>query len=163
MSEAARQLTEKEREVEALEGMLDATDRVIGIMPEEHAAGLREKQAEIRGMVGVMRMIADLEANGQLSEDPPENAAPAPTKVAPEGKPLTDEAWREYSWVVGLDRQGGTLMTTLRITDPVALWVGETTHRVLDSEGIVHCVPTVGRFGCVLHWKPRPGTAPVAF
>jgi len=68
---------------------------------------------------------------------------------------LTDEEYREYEF-------GGQ---TYRINNPLKLFLraGGTTHRVLDSEGIVHCVPAVGNFNCILRWKPRAGTPPVAF
>jgi hypothetical protein len=69
---------------------------------------------------------------------------------------LRDEAWREY------DFTGRTYL----IQNPVALYMrpGGTTHRVLDSKGIVHCVPAPGYFGCVLRWMPRAdATSPVSF
>ncbi len=65
---------------------------------------------------------------------------------------LTDEIWREYD-VPGRD-------TPYRITSPLALWVGETTHRVLDSENVVHCIPWKGT---ILRWLPRNLENPVAF
>jgi len=54
------------------------------------------------------------------------------------------EEWREYDFY---DR-------VYRINNPVKIYVGTTTHRVVDSEGIVHCVPKPGSYGCVLRWKP---------
>jgi hypothetical protein len=60
-------------------------------------------------------------------------------------KDLTVEHWREYDFG---DR-------VYRIDDPVALYFreGGTTHRVVDSKGIVHCVP----FGpsIILRWKNK--------
>lgn len=59
---------------------------------------------------------------------------------------LTDEEWREYDW-------SGRVY---RITKPKALWYrkGGTTHRVLDSEGITHCVPApTADQTVVLRWK----------
>ncbi len=55
------------------------------------------------------------------------------------------EDWREY------DFNG----RVYRIEKPVSvqLRVGGTTHRVVDSEGIVHCVPAPGVGDCVLRWK----------
>lgn len=63
------------------------------------------------------------------------------------------EAWREYFWVVD-DEDGNWRNITYRINKPrvVAFRPGGTTHRVLDSEGIVHCVPAPGERGCVLRW-----------
>lgn len=68
---------------------------------------------------------------------------------------LTDEAWREYDF-------GGRVY---RIENPLTLYQrpGGTTHRVLDSAGVVHCVPTVGLNGCVLRWQNKAGKDPVAF
>ena len=68
---------------------------------------------------------------------------------------LSDEQWREYDW-------GGRIY---RIYEPVCLYIrpGGTTHRVIDRNGVVHCVPTVGVQGCVLRWKVRDGRNPVAF
>lgn len=69
---------------------------------------------------------------------------------------LTNEVYREYEFT---DSKTGRRVTS-RIDNPVKLFTrpGGTTHRVLDAEGIVHCVPTVGECGCVLRWKPRKVT-----
>jgi len=55
------------------------------------------------------------------------------------------EEWREY------DFDG----RTYRIEKPISVEFkkGSTTHRVTDSNGIVHCVPAPGQQGCVLRWK----------
>jgi len=68
---------------------------------------------------------------------------------------LTTEEYREYDF-------GGRVY---RISNPVALFMraGGTTHRVLDSEGIVHCVPAPGVNGCVLRWSNKDKTNPVEF
>jgi hypothetical protein len=70
---------------------------------------------------------------------------------------LTDELWREYDFP-GREKP-------YRIETPRALYVrpGGTTHRVVDSQGVVHCVPAPGQSGCVLRWMPRDGSKPVAF
>jgi hypothetical protein len=70
---------------------------------------------------------------------------------------LTDELWREY------DFPGRA--TPYRIEAPRALYVrpGDPTHRVVDSHGVVHCVPAPGQAGCVLRWMPKDGSNPVAF
>jgi len=70
-------------------------------------------------------------------------------------KSLADEQWREYDFD-GRD-------SVYRIHNPQSLAVGATTHRVIDDEGIVHCIPAPGFRGCVLRWKPRKGANPVAF
>lgn len=68
---------------------------------------------------------------------------------------LTCEMWREYDF-------GGRVY---RINDPQRLITSEsgTTHRVVDSGGIVHCLPAPGHQGCVLRWQSRDEAKPVAF
>lgn len=70
-----------------------------------------------------------------------------------EPKDVTAEIYREYDF-------GGR---TYRIDDPQALYIGTTTHRVVDLSGVVHCVPAPGQSGCALRWKPRNSAAPVQF
>ena len=70
-----------------------------------------------------------------------------------ERQSLEKEIWREYEF-------GGT---TYRINHPKWLYVGTTTHRVVDSDNIVHCVPSVGVGGCVLRWKNLDDNNPVNF
>jgi len=73
---------------------------------------------------------------------------------------LTEEEWREYEFGPAGKR------VIYRIDNPEALVLPEgkyTTHRVVDVEGIVHCVPTVGLHGCVLRWKTKNGIAAVQF
>ena len=63
-------------------------------------------------------------------------------------KDLTVEQWREYDF-------GGRVY---RIDKPQKLFTreGGTTHRVLTSDGVVHCVPAHGIAGCVLRWQSKP-------
>ena len=70
-----------------------------------------------------------------------------------EAKSLIDEQYREYDF-------GNRVY---KILSPVALWTGVTTHRVLDANGTVHCVPIPGSYGCVLRWLPKDETQPVQF
>lgn len=58
---------------------------------------------------------------------------------------ITSEEWREY------DFSG----RVYRINEPRELYYrpGGSTHRVVDSENVVHCVPGPGVGGCVLRWK----------
>lgn len=62
---------------------------------------------------------------------------------------LTGESWREYEWIVK-----GTVRQIYRILDPVALYyrVGGATHRIVDTEGVAHCIPAPGQMGCILRW-----------
>jgi hypothetical protein len=68
---------------------------------------------------------------------------------------LLTEEYREY------DFEG----RVYRIDNPVTLFFreGGTTHRVLDSEDVVHCVPVPGSCGCVLRWKNKDATKPCEF
>lgn len=60
------------------------------------------------------------------------------------------ELWREYDFG---DR-------VYRIENPVKLFLrpGGTTHRVVDAEGVAHCVPAPGFQGCALRWKQKDGS-----
>lgn len=59
---------------------------------------------------------------------------------------LGTEIWREYDF-------GGR---KYRIDLPEQVRkIDEETHQVVDSEGIVHCVPAPGHNGCVLRWKSK--------
>lgn len=70
-----------------------------------------------------------------------------------EAKDLTKEQWREYDF-------GGRVY---RIVAPQQLYIGTTTHRVVDATGVVHCCPSPGEAGCVLRWKPNDVGSPVQF
>jgi len=63
---------------------------------------------------------------------------------------LTVEEWREYDF-------GGRVY---RIENPVELWTrkGGSTHRVVDANGVAHCLPAPGQLGCVLRWKQKAGS-----
>ncbi len=52
-----------------------------------------------------------------------------------------------------------------RINDPVDLYFrsGGTTHRVVDSNGVAHCLPAPGVAGCVLRWENKDKSVPVNF
>lgn len=79
---------------------------------------------------------------------------PPPYKdIIMQPKDITDELYREYDF-------GGRIY---RIDAPKSLYVGNTTHRVVDSDNVVHCVPTPGNGGCVLRWKTKFSDKPVLF
>jgi len=62
-----------------------------------------------------------------------------------EFRDLKCEEYREYDFH---DR-------VYRIDNPVSLFFrpGGSTHRVVDKEGVAHCLPAPGINGCVLRWK----------
>lgn len=78
-----------------------------------------------------------------------------------EPKDLTKEEYREYEFLWAVDPS--VLYRQYRVTAPQKLWIGTTTHRVLDGAGMVHCVPAPGERGCVLRWKPKDAADPVQF
>lgn len=63
---------------------------------------------------------------------------------------VSTEQWREYDFAGRV----------YRIVAPSQLYVGTTTHRVVDVQGVTHCVPAPGHHGCVLRWLANP---PVTF
>lgn len=63
-----------------------------------------------------------------------------------ESRDISSEQWREYDFAGRV----------YRIENPVRLYVGTTTHRVVDKAGIAHCVPAPGYQGCVLRWQAIP-------
>lgn len=68
---------------------------------------------------------------------------------------ISKEMWREY------DFNG----RVYRIDKPALLFweSGHTTHRVVDQNGVVHCVPAPGTGDCVLRWKNADPLKPVNF
>lgn len=70
---------------------------------------------------------------------------------------ISDEEYREYELP---DR-------VYRIDSPKKLFTrsGGTTHRVVDSKGVAHCVPfpVVGNSTVVLRWKSINSDVPVKF
>lgn len=75
-----------------------------------------------------------------------------------EAKNISDELWREYDFLID-----GEHTRIYRIDNPTQLYVGNTTHRIVGSDGTVHCVPAPGQGGCVLRWKTKDATKPVSF
>lgn len=76
-----------------------------------------------------------------------------------EAKDLTKELYRRYEWTDPItDRE-----MIHEIREPVALSLGKTTHRILDRNGFVHFVPSVGYFGCVLITENRDKSEPFTF
>lgn len=73
--------------------------------------------------------------------------------------------WREYEFMLEFDGKFGLAPRVYRIENPVLFyWApGHTTHRVLDSEGVLHIVPAPGEKGCVMRQKKADGFPAVAF
>jgi len=70
---------------------------------------------------------------------------------------ISSELWREYD-LPGREKP-------YRIDNPSKLFLrtGGTTHRVVDGDNIVHCIPAPGVMGCVLRWMSRYPEKPVDF
>ena len=60
------------------------------------------------------------------------------------------EDWREYDWH---DPAGNHRIYRIDKPVQVAFRKGGGTHRVVDSTGVVHVVPAVGWYGCVLRFQ----------
>lgn len=90
------------------------------------------------------------------------NTTPAPAPELIEHD-TTSEEYREYVWRFNGEE------CVYRITSPVKLYLRRTgkeygsTHRVLDAAGIVHCVPSIGVWGCAMRCKPKDPSKPVSF
>jgi hypothetical protein len=69
---------------------------------------------------------------------------------------LVDEEWREY------ELEGGKIY---RINEPQTLVIrrGGTTHRIIDSAGVVHLLPGPGVRDTVIRWKVKEGQPKVGF
>lgn len=70
-------------------------------------------------------------------------------------KDITTEVYREYDFAGRV----------YRIDNPSKLYYreGGTTHRIVDSNGVAHCLPIPGAFGCVLRWQNKDSSNPVEF
>lgn len=68
---------------------------------------------------------------------------------------LEDVLYREYDFNERI----------YKIHNPVKFWhrTGGETHRVLDSDGVVHIVPAPGVNGCVMRYKKIDGVDPCKF
>jgi len=73
-----------------------------------------------------------------------------------EAKDLKKELFRRYEWI---DPVTGNLMLH-EIQEPQVVYLGNTTHRILDTNGLVHFVPSIGYFGCVLVTQNKDQSKP---
>lgn len=74
---------------------------------------------------------------------------------------ISTEEYREYDFWC----HDGGFYRVYKIDNPQKLFIRTegSTHRILDSEGVVHCVPAPGHHGCVMRWSVRPGNPDVTF
>ena len=80
---------------------------------------------------------------------------------------LTCEAYREYDFGKRIYRIDNPVLLVIFYRPHADRGAGYSiqgdTHRVVDSEGVTHCVPRPGIDGCVLRWKDKDNTDPVKF
>ncbi len=82
-------------------------------------------------------------------------------------KDISSEDWRRYEWIVPETNQKAECY----IPRPITLYYekGSSCHVVTAIAGqstndiVAYCVPSVGRFGCVLTWGKDSGEDPVLF
>ena len=105
--------------------------------------------------INTLEVVMSINTLGLVPSYPLAACKPVTGLIGP--KDLTVEEWREYDYGNG---------RVYRIDGPVALYYreGGSTHRVVDSKGIVHCV-TFGKFAehVVLRWKNKDEKNPVGF
>lgn len=80
------------------------------------------------------------------------------------GKDISLESWRQYEWVIP---ETGHTRTCL-IQNPLTLYYekGSSCHVVTAkaTDGVIaYCVPSIGRYGCILTWGKADGGDPVLF
>lgn len=94
--------------------------------------------------------------------DKPVGAASSPEATLTKHD-LTCEEYREYEWEFNGQKR------VYRIDNPVSLYLRRTgaehgsTHRVVTADGVGHCVPAPGVWGCVIRWKNKDSNNPVNF
>lgn len=80
-------------------------------------------------------------------------------------KDLSSELWRRYQWIVPETDDERTYV----IDHPLCLYYekGSSCHIITNvdplGQVVSHCVPSVGRYGCVLIWASKPEFNPVSF
>ena len=74
---------------------------------------------------------------------------------------LEDYIYREYEWIEPETKE----VIVYRIDRPTTLFttLKGKTHRVVDSDGIVHLVPSVGYMGCRIRYKKEEGSPKATF
>lgn len=80
-------------------------------------------------------------------------------------KDISTEAWRTYSWIIPETEK----LHVVTINGPIKLYYekGSSCHVITakgdDGEISSFCVPSVGRFGCVLSWRGKKDATDVSF
>lgn len=106
----------------------------------------KEEKSGLFGDLDSIEMKAGGDATIHLSEDNKNGLKPFD---------ISHELYREYDF-------GGRVY---RIDNPIILLIrpGGVTHRVVDTDGVAHCVPAPGYHGCVIRWKSKEGEPTVQF
>lgn len=74
---------------------------------------------------------------------------------------ISKELWREYEWSEPVF--GKRIVYKIENPIKVFFYRGCTTHRIVDAKNVVHCVPAIGFYGCVLRWQNSDPNKPVNF
>ena len=135
-----------------------SADKIIILTSREHCSTKLDGRYELsrQEALSLCDTIHVLLNNGSLINEIPAKQTDGNTSnMTP--RSLSLEEYREY------DIQGRK--EPYRINYPLWLYFrpGGSTHRVVDADGIVHCVPAPGQLGCVLRWKPKDPNSPVQF
>lgn len=72
---------------------------------------------------------------------------------------ISDEDVRCYEFGTGVDRY----RHLIRSPQTLVYRHGGSTHRVIDADGVVHCIPAPGHQACVLTWTPKDPSNPIQF
>lgn len=65
---------------------------------------------------------------------------------------ISTEEYRQYEWKDPVSKEY-VAHTGVR---PQRLYIGRSTHRVVDSKGVTHLVPSIGQMGCTVEFKADP-------
>lgn len=83
-------------------------------------------------------------------------------------KDISSESWRNYEWIIP---ETGKLRSVMIVNPQSLYYEKESSCHVVTAfdpgrstmELIAYCVPSVGRYGCVLTWGKKDGSNPVLF
>lgn len=122
----------------------------------KNAEGSSDAHLMSDALMRVFDKIAELEEEEEVVAILAILSEPEPDDSELKEHDLTCESWREY------DMPGR--VEPYRIYSPVKLYTrpGGTTHRIVDINGKIHCIPFPGN-GTVLRWMPKDPENPAAF
>src|SRR5260370_14996145 len=136
-------------------------------MSKNHLGDMSKKSLDLDATYVVIKDLEERDAwqKNELDRLTRALAAPSGSGVSPQSvngpRDLSNEEWREFIYrdqppVVMPPGSGpipgypAQVASNVRIMSPVRLYVGKTTHRVVNGEGYVFIVPAPGYFGCFI-------------